>query len=222
MMSASNNHRRDNSLGDELANYIRSLDYFEFHEMEPYDHMGALIIDAVLQAGLGYDSVVVPRVEHVQHHYPEAKTASKFLGLFVQLGPKSMINFSECRKTKTIRALCGLLVAEGVEHVKHLRPWLDKPHTNDRLSAIPGIGPKTLSYFRILGGDRSEVAIDVRLSRFLESAGIQVDCNEHAREIFIEAAGILKIDPAVLDHSVWRYMDGRNIRNTKSDSDRLS
>lgn len=39
-----------------LAAYVRSLDDFQIKQVEePYNHMGATITDAILQAGIRYD-----------------------------------------------------------------------------------------------------------------------------------------------------------------------
>jgi hypothetical protein len=36
----------------------------------PYGHMGATLTDAVLQSGISYETVVLPRVERILRDYP--------------------------------------------------------------------------------------------------------------------------------------------------------
>lgn len=65
-----------------LADFIKSLPDFrvyEQHEIDTYDHIGAGIADAVLQAQRDYYSVVTPRTERILRRWPEAKTVSAVL-----------------------------------------------------------------------------------------------------------------------------------------------
>ena len=48
-----------------LLTFSRSLTLFENPVMEAYDHMGAVLTDAILQAGLNYEAVVFPRVQKI-------------------------------------------------------------------------------------------------------------------------------------------------------------
>jgi hypothetical protein len=63
-----------------VAYYINSLPDFTIQEDAPtgYDHMGALLVDATLQAGIKYETVVLSCLESVLANYPEAKTTSQF------------------------------------------------------------------------------------------------------------------------------------------------
>ena len=191
-----------------LAEYIGSLGRFEFLDVEPYEHMGVLIVDAVLQAGLNYDNVVAPRAKSVLDQFPTAQTTSMFLAAFNRFGPTKMIGFAEGKKTRTIRELCDLLARDGVQTVSDLRTWLGTPSARGKILGVFGIGPKTHSYIHILCGDPREVAVDTHLWRFLEDAGIEPIDHEWARQVYICAAELLGVDAATLDHSVWRFMAG--------------
>jgi endonuclease III len=76
----------------------------------------------------------------------------------------------------------------------------------DRLLAVRGMGPKTIDYFRILCGEQDTAAVDVHLTRFLERAGVRVRDYDHARAVIAEAAALLGVPAARLDHSIWTYM----------------
>lgn len=71
-----------------VADFVRSLPDFEMVEdlAIPYNHMGATITDAVLQAGLRYETVVWPRVQRIMELFPEAATASGFLKVLHERG----------------------------------------------------------------------------------------------------------------------------------------
>lgn len=57
---------------NKLTAYIATLpDWVLVEEEPPYDHTGAVISDAGLQAGINYRWVVYPRVERVLSDYPE-------------------------------------------------------------------------------------------------------------------------------------------------------
>jgi hypothetical protein len=71
-----------------LVSYIHSLSDFQIlEEFEGgYEHMGAIITDAILQASLNYDYVVKPRVRNVMEEYPQGNTTTGFLNLLTKLG----------------------------------------------------------------------------------------------------------------------------------------
>lgn len=75
-----------------IVQYIRSLSGFELVPPGyPYNHMGATITDAILQAGQNWRTVVKPRIEKVKQ-YPTAKTTSGFISTFSSVGLKVLID----------------------------------------------------------------------------------------------------------------------------------
>jgi hypothetical protein len=183
--------------------------------------MGATITDAVLQAGLRYETTVWPRVQHVMT-IPEAMTTSGFLRALRERGGEEVVHWTHPEKLGRMEAVAELFVAEGVETESDLRRWLCRePRTGGgaagdvdaacranvaKLAAIRGMGPKTIDYFKILCGEEDTAAIDVHLMRFLERAGIKVRGYDHARRVVAEAAPLLGVSAARLDHSIWTYM----------------
>ena len=78
-----------NSKASRFARYIRDLidngDIVPATDKEHgYCHMGATITDTILQAGVKYATVVVPRVKNILEKYPEAKTTSDFYRLLLE------------------------------------------------------------------------------------------------------------------------------------------
>jgi len=203
----------------QLADYVHTLVAFEMIEdLElPYNHMGATITDAVLQAGLRYETVVWPRVQHVMT-IPEAATTSGFLAVLRERGGEEVVHWTHAEKLGRMEAVAELFIAEGVETEADLHVWLcGGPAAGDgadaacsvniaKLAAVHGIGPKTIDYFKILCGEQDTAAIDMHLTRFLEQAGVRVTSYEQAREVIAGAAAELSVTAAQLDHSVWTYM----------------
>jgi hypothetical protein len=77
------------------------VDYYDGN----YDHMGATISDAILQAGVKYDSVVRPRVREIREKYPTARTTSAFLKVLLEVGPKEVLRWKEERKPEIVLRL---------------------------------------------------------------------------------------------------------------------
>ena len=196
-----------------VAAYCRGLGDFEIVEelALPYNHMGATITDAVLQAGLRYETVVWPRVQHVMESYPEAVTTSRFLSVLRERGGEDVVHWTHPEKLGRMNSVAELFIAEGVETEIDLRRWLcgsgrESRENVAKLSAVRGMGPKTIDYFKILCGEQETAAVDIHLMRFLELAGVRVDGYEQAREVVAGAAAELAVSAARLDHSIWTYM----------------
>ena len=85
-----------------LVGYINSLSDFNFlSPVYPYGHMGATITDAMLQAGLTWETTVKPRVERVKG-YKEANTTSGFLNLLNRVEIKDLLDWNDDEKPNRI------------------------------------------------------------------------------------------------------------------------
>lgn len=194
-----------------LVQHIETIKDFVLVDMsgDSYRHMGAILTDASLQAGIHYENVVAPRVQRLLRDYPEAQTTQGFLKLIQEQGVGTLLNWSGAKKTATLIALTEFFVAEGVNDEDALRLWLGDPDNLPRLMQIKGVGPKTVDYFKLLVGIPT-VAVDVHLYKFLGEAGISVSKYEDAHKIIIAAADRLGVPHHQLDHSIWRYMSSRS------------
>lgn len=178
---------------------------------DPYSHMGALLADAVLQSGINYPNVVEPRMAAILHRYPDQKTTSGFLDILTAEGAPATLSWSPGRKPETLLKLVQLMASELVETVDDLRCWLQDPQNLDKLLAVSGVGPKTVDYIKGLAGIPT-IAVDVHLKRFLAEAGVNAATYENykeAKKVLEETADCLKVDRALLDHSIWKYMSER-------------
>jgi len=193
------------SLPQKLAAYIQAIPaLFENSAMEVYDHMGAVLTDAILQAGLNYKTVVLPRVQKV-YSIPEAKTTSGFLTVLEQNGANKLLNWSNPEKPNRLLAITRFFQAENIETADELRTWLQNEANIPRLKQQRGVGDKTADYFKILVG-LSTSAIDRHIFKFLEEAGMPTQDYQEAQKLVHAAADIIGVDYAVLDHNIWKYM----------------
>lgn len=190
----------------ELAQYIESLPKFEIQkQIDAYDHMGALVVDGILQAALTYETVVLPRVKMVLQQYPDVKTTSGFIEVCKEVGIKNIINWNGDKKPNYILGLLDFLKSEEVETVPQLRDWLaDIDNKAKFIKDNKGIGDVTAEYFRILSGDES-VKIDRHIRNFLADAGVPQISDDEAIKALSDVALKLSTTPSVLDHSIWTY-----------------
>jgi hypothetical protein len=193
-----------------LAHFIESLPGFELETEVParYEHVGAIVAEAALQAGINYNTVVRPRTESLLASYPEAKTTSEFQRLLMGVGATHLLTWKWDRKINTVIDITLLLVKEGVETVDDLHAWLLQKGNVARLKGIHGVGDKTADLFKIMVGI-SASAIDRHIYAFLAEAGVPASKYQEAQETLNGAANLLGVSYAALDQSVWRFMMAR-------------
>ena len=198
-----------------LSGYIRLLDsltivdYFDGN----YNHMGATISDAILQAGTKYETVVRPRIEGILEIYAEAATTSAFWQLLKEKGPKTVLRWNDDEKPNRVVEFTKYLLEEGIETEKELGEWISSESNKTRLLQLRGIGPKTIDYIKILAGLQT-VAVDQHLYALLREAGIEAASYEEARDILNHTADIMGTERVLLDHSIWQYMSNRKKRQS--------
>lgn len=176
-----------------------------------YLHMGATLTDTVLQAGLNYRSVVLPRVQRLLSVYPQADTTSRFLGVLHAVGPHEMMQWSHPEKINRLLQLTQLLHSTGLETESDLSTWLCSASASGKLLAIKGIGPKTVDYLKILVG-LPTIAVDRHVRSLCQSLGFEFKEYSEFQRVLCIAAEILAIAPQVLDGIIWEYLSSRSQR----------
>jgi hypothetical protein len=190
---------------DRLIKYLQSLPNFrKLDPSPPVDHVGAIITDAVLQAGMNYERVVRKRVDAVKA-IEAAATTRGFLAELRRRGPANVLAWQGGRKPQCALSLAELLHREGVDSVDDLRSWLQRAGSFSKLRTIAGIGPKTVDYLKILVG-LPAVAVDVHLSKLLAAADVPLGSYETQRSILEGAADRLGMNRSAFDYSVWKVM----------------
>ena len=195
---------------EKLVQYVRSLPGFVFYETidGDYNHIGATVADAVLQANNKYSTHVKPRVNRILAKYPNARTTSAVLCLVESTSATEFLDWRGEDRTERFSCVLALFAAEGIEVEADLREWLSHESNLPKLRAIKGIGPKTIDYFKILVGV-STSAIDRHLLNFLGLAGLAPCGYLDAQSVINATADILKVDRAYFDHSIWQFMSKR-------------
>ena len=189
----------------QLVTYIESLPNFHLVTPTLDNHMGAIIIDAVLQAGIRYQTVK-KRVCELKENYPDSNTTSGFAAVIARIGTANLLRWRNGRKTTTVEKLTELFLNRNIDTADELRAWLrdDDIGSSEILQKVHGIGPKTADYLKILVG-LQKVAIDSRLMHFLKDAKVSHSGYDDAALVIAQAAVLMNVDLSVLDHSIWGY-----------------
>jgi len=200
------------SLSDaqQLVKYVRSLSEFVTYKTIDgnYNHIGATVADAVLQANMRYATHVKPRINRILAIYPESRTTTAVRSLLEEIGAIEYLSWRGVDRAERFSRVLALFAAEGIETDEDLKRWLSNDTNLPKLRAIKGIGPKTVDYFKIFVGE-STSAIDRHLLNFLGMAGLMPCGYSEAQAVINAAADLLKVDRAYFDHSIWQYMSKR-------------
>jgi len=171
-----------------------------------HHHVGATLVETVLQARARYDRVVRPRVERVLRLYPRATNLSAFRVLVNRVGPENVLCWKGPQKTRLFIDLLNVLSSTGVQTERELAAWLCIPRNTDRLLAIRGVGHKTVDYLSLLVGLQT-VPVDVHLRRLLLSlAELDSLPYQHMRVAALTASTRLGCEPASLAWALWRKL----------------
>lgn len=168
-------------------------------------HIGAVLADAVLQAGLNYTHVVKPRVISLMRRFPSACTTSVLVDLIGQYGATTLLNWKHPEKLQRFRELTNFFYVEAVETTTDLRSWLEILENKERLRFLRGVGPKTVDYIQSLVG-LPAVAVDRHIRSFAELAGLDQLHYSHVKAAMESAADRLKCGRLELDVAVWNFM----------------
>ena len=195
-----------------LVQYIASLEQFTYVDYADgnYNHMGATISDAILQAGTKYDTVVRPRIARIRELYPEATTTSAFRRLLREEGEKKVLAWRDEEKPNRVVGLTEFLIGEGIEIEAELSSWLEADQNRSLLLHVRGVGPKTIDYLRILVGTQT-AAVDRHLYAMLAEAGIPITGYQEARDVLNAAADLVDMNKSHFDHSIWQHMSRRKL-----------
>ncbi|NTE84957.1 hypothetical protein G6M12_25750 [Agrobacterium tumefaciens] len=188
-----------------VADYARELGAdTEKQETRPvYDHMGALLADSVLQAGLNYNSVVRPRVEAILARFPQCDRTSALLPVVGDGKTAAFLNWTHSEKIGRFEALVRFLDRSSIETVSDLAEELNHPRFVELLREVRGVGPKTVDYMGCLVGLDS-VAVDRHVRTFARRVGVVNEDYDFLKSVFCCAADLLSLSRRQFDAWVWR------------------
>lgn len=189
-----------------LAEFIKRIEHFPWPAVppSPHAHLGGTLADAVLQAGLNYNSVVLPRVRRLIRCWPTSDNAAGFVSDLRQHGARQMLDWRDAEKPRRVVDVAERVAAAGVQTEDDLALWLAGTGRHE-LAAVRGVGTKTVDYLMRLVGLQT-VAVDRHVIRFVAAAGIECDGYDDTRQVVCFAADLLRADRACLDRAIWQYM----------------
>ncbi len=165
--------------------------------------MGAILADSILQAGLSYKNVVLPRVRMILRVHTEMDCTSALLDLVKDRKVASFLNWNHEQKISRFERLVLFLSNQGVEHVNQLRDKLTCKDFCAELQSLNGIGPKTVDYMACLVGIDS-IAVDRHIRSFAKQAGVENQDYDFLHLAFCCAADLLNLPRREFDAWVWR------------------
>jgi|tagenome__1003787_1003787.scaffolds.fasta_scaffold20975376_5 hypothetical protein len=203
VLSALNSARLVVQLAQEKGVVRDNLSY-----REPLYHVGAIVADAALQAGLNYRTVVKVRIDRIVQDFPEAATLSGMFNVIASIGVAEFLRWHHNTKVSRFVCVAELLRDEGVNDFHQLRTWLQNPACRQKLRAIHGVGPKTVDYLCGLVG-LDFVAVDRHIRSFASDAGITAADYDFLQTVVSYAADLLGVSRRHFDASIWTYVSSQ-------------
>jgi hypothetical protein len=178
----------------------------------PSDHLGAVLADAILQAGVNYQTVVRTRVQRIQSQFPETATLPGLIALIERDGAGGFLLWNHPAKVARFVSLAKFLAMQGIETTVDLRRWLCLSSARQHLLALHGIGPKTCDYLCCLVGIDC-IAVDRHIKTFASEAGVSVSDYECLKSAVSYAADLLGMRRRDFDAWIWRTVSARAIND---------
>lgn len=169
------------------------------------NHMGALFTDIIIQSGVNYRNVVIPRVNHVLNNYPHATSVNKFAMIIDENDISKVMKWNHPVKLKRMSDLILFCQNRRINNSEDLKEFLRSSDNRKDLLLINGIGKKTLDYLLKLLNIES-VAVDRHIFSFVEKAGIESKNYDDVKLIVEYAADLMNISRRTIDNSIWSYM----------------
>jgi hypothetical protein len=183
---------------------------------DPVNHLGAVLADSILQAGLNYRTVVKVRVDRIKSLFPEAATLSGVLELIGRGGISDFLLWRHPTKLSRFISLAELLQKHRIEDVPLLQKWLLDLAFHDQLLSINGVGFKTIDYLCCLVG-LDCVAVDRHIRTFASEAGVEVTDYYGLKTIISYAADLLGISRRDFDAWIWGRVSQRQVSTLQYD-----
>lgn len=175
----------------------------EKHPRAICGHLGAVVADSILQAGLNYSTVVRPRVLAILQMHPSRYTISSLVSLIHTNEVGAFLNWSHFEKIRRFEALVLFLQSRGIEDVQDMRLALASAEFCESIQTVSGIGPKTVDYMSCLVGIDS-IAVDRHVRAFARAVGVKNDDYHFLRKSFCCAADLLSLPRREFDAWLWR------------------
>lgn len=165
-----------------------------------WDHMGALVADAVLQRRQKYKATVYPRVQSLLEQWQDASTTAGLRKRLSGGGLSGVLRWRGQERLDQFEGIVSALETCNINTVEELASALNgerRDEVRSTLRRVKHVGPKTLDYIGILAGSSNESAVDSRIRAHMRSAKISDLSYAHVQSVMHRAA----------DHRGWRCGD---------------
>lgn len=176
-----------------------------------YHHMGAVLADSVLQAGLNYAKVVKPRIATILETFPHASTVNALMEVIETEGSPKFLRWEHGEKISRFDSLVTFVAEAEIENTCDLGEALRDDSFRSDIQRVRGVGPKTVDYMACVVGVDC-IAVDRHIRGFAEFAGLEDGRYDYLRDVFSFAADLLSIPRREFDASIWHYQSVRNSR----------
>jgi hypothetical protein len=176
------------------------------------DHLGAVLADAVLQAGVSYRTVVRMRVDRIHSKFPEAATLPGLIAILEHHGAADFLLWRHPVKMTRFTSLTQFLAMQDINTTNELKSWLNQSGARTHLLKLHGIGPKTHDYLCCLVGIDC-IAVDRHVRTFANEAGVLISEYEQLKAIVSYAADLLGMARREFDAWIWQTISARNLGN---------
>lgn len=183
-----------------------------FTERTSCDHLGAVIADSILQAGLDYRSVVLPRIQRIQLKFPGIKSIDTILSLIDKGQTADFLNWRHPVKIRRFESLTKQMSSLGISNQSDLRAALElDSNFSSTIQLVNGVGPKTVDYMACLVGIDS-VAVDRHIRNYAKRAGVEVNDYDFLKRVFCFSADLLSVSRRGFDSWVWKRESARSTK----------
>lgn len=176
------------------------------------DHLGAVLADAILQAGVSYRTVVRMRVERIHSQFPEAATLPGLITLIEQQGAGEFLLWNHPIKMSRFVLLTYFLATQNISTTVELKLWLNQDDARERLLGLHGIGPKTYDYLCCLVGIDC-IAVDRHVRTFANEAGVLISDYDRLKSVVSYAADLLGMARRDFDAWIWQTISARAVND---------
>jgi 3-methyladenine DNA glycosylase/8-oxoguanine DNA glycosylase len=153
-------------------------------------------------------------MDRIAKGYPTGETTSGFLALLRSEGAANILNLKAGRKLRTIEELAQFLADRGVENTNDLSMWLQASGNPSSLMTVHGVGPKTVSFLKLLVG-LDAIAVDRQILRFVQQASVDLKTPELVEALLTKAGRQLGLTGAQVDQLVWRSLAAHDRRTMR-------
>jgi len=175
-------------------------------------HLGAVLTDIVLQAGLNYKTVVLPRVLRVYKKYNNAYNLTSLVNTIDEIGVERFLDWKNQIKLKRFESIVEYLINNSIQTTDELLLHLNKEPNIESFLSVQGIGNKTIDYFFKLMHVET-IAVDRHIVNFLNQAEVNFNNYHSAKRIVEFTADMLNVSRRDIDYSIWNYMSGNSRHN---------